>query len=192
MNPLDESVELQQDGARAVELQAKEVLAREFHLPLKALIDETPNNLKAIEEYLPTFSAALDKAERGAYTSDPEIAGLLRNRQTSNNLAAIRIGIKRYNEITWKSMLNRKGEIDRNAPAHLVNEIRGYLNCGRGCRKSMERIVQRLDARTAYLLTAGGQSVPMPEIRQPEKKTTRPTVNTEFDPRRGGGPDPRL
>lgn len=192
MNPLDQAVKNQEEKKKSAELWAKDILARDVHAPLKSLVGESPGNLKDSENYLPTLAAALDKAERSGFATDMEIMSLLQQgRQTlDNNPSAIRAGMKRYNELTWRDLLNKRGEFDRNKAAHLVNEIRGYLNCGRGCRRSMEYMVRRLESRIAFLLESqgqfsdGGNGAPA-GIQTPEPTNLGPgdAGVAEFDPR---------
>jgi hypothetical protein len=178
MNPLDQAVKNQQEKKKSAELWAKDILARDVYEPLKSLWEETPDNLRDVEDYLPTFSAALDKAERSGYATDIEIVSLLQQgKQTLlNNASTIRAGMKRYNELTWRDLLNARGEFDRNKPAHLVNEIRSNLNCGRGCRKSMENTVKRLNSRVAFRMEQerqhGGNGAP--PITPPEPEGPEP------------------
>ena len=157
------------------------------------MADETETiNLPAIQSYVPTYSAAIDKAEGSRFADDMEISTLLGNmRQTVNNPAALRYGLKRFHELRPQDLLLRNGEIDRNKPANLVDEIKNLLSCGRGCRQSMERSVARLESRLAYLLSVHGSEPEPPNGTEPatilppekpvEKIETRPP---EFDARR--------
>jgi hypothetical protein len=187
MNPLDQAVKNQQEKKKSAELWAKDILARDVHAPLKSLWEETPDNLRDVEDYLPTFSAVLDKAERSGYASDIEIMSLLQQgKQTLlSNASTIRAGMKKYNELTWRDLLNNRGELDRNAAAKHLRDIRVFLSCGRGCRKSMENTVKRLNSRVAFRMEQerqhGGNGAP--PITPPEPEGPGSVSGGDFDSR---------
>jgi len=139
-----------------------------------------------------TFVSTIEKAERSRYADDMEIFGLLGNmQQTVNNPAALQYGLKRFHELRPQDLLLRNGEIDRNKPANLVDEIYHYLIVGRGCRQSMERNVARLESRLAYLLSVDSLNrspTPTPNdntqpavISEPERKPALDKISVMKD-----------
>jgi hypothetical protein len=189
---LDEAVK-QAEGERQMDAaELDKLFSEKAERPLKPLLDGAPIWVREVREYSPTALAVIAKVGRTAYAGDVEVSGQCQELQAAiDSPAVVERGLEAFKSLkaSWHADVAKYGLT--NAVNKIVRNLPEQLTACRGRRKVMQRAIQRIEARIAYLMETGPYSNPQPTppaggIVMPEEKaadtgTIKPKVTTAVD-----------